>query len=233
MSSRNRHRMPGVEIVHEDREVVVIDKAPGLLTIEADDERERTAYRMLTDHVRKGCARSRERIFIVHRLDRETSGILVFARTEEAKRKLQDHWDTVDKTYLALVHGVPKAGEGVISTLLAENTALRVYVTQDAAKGKPARTAWRRLQDNGDRSLLGIDLLTGRKHQIRVHLAHIGHPVVGDRKYGPPEPGAKRLMLHAYSITFDHPHTGQRLTFKTEPPRWAAPGASSLNGDRS
>jgi len=213
-----RHQMPGLSILHEDRDLIVVDKAPGLLTIAADDERERTAYRLLTDYVRKGCVRSRERVFIVHRLDRETSGVLVFARTEAAKRDLQGNWEQTRKHYLAVVHGTPASEHGTINSYLAENSALRVYSTRDTTKGKPATTVWKRLQTNGDFSLLEIELLTGRKHQIRVHLADLGHAVAGDRKYGPPDSPSKIMALHAFRLELTHPFTGARMVFEAPVP---------------
>lgn len=214
-----RHAMPGLKVIHEDRDLIVVEKASGLLTIAADDERERTAYRLLTNYVRKGCSRSRERVFIVHRLDRETSGLLVFARTEAAKRYLQDNWEQTRKHYLAVVHGSPASDHGRINSYLAENTALRVYSTRDTTRGKPASTTWKRLRTNGVHSLLELELLTGRKHQIRVHLADLGHPVVGDRKYGPSASAApKGMALHAFRLEFTHPFSGKRMVFEAPPP---------------
>ncbi len=213
-----RHAMPGLVILHEDRDLVVVNKAPGLLTIAAGDDLQRTAYRLITDHVRKGNSRSRQRVFIVHRLDRDTSGVLVFARSESVKRQLQDHWDDVRKTYLAVVHGTPAAAEGTIVSYLTENVALRVYSTHDKSKGKLARTAWRLRQSNSTYSLLEIDLLTGRKHQIRVHLAEAGYPVVGDQKYGKPDTPSRLLALHAFAIDFPHPFSGERVIVEAPVP---------------
>jgi RluA family pseudouridine synthase len=223
-----RHaRIEGLTILHEDRDIIVVNKAPGLLTIATDNDRTRTAYHLLTDYVRKGTSRSRERIFIVHRLDRDTSGVLVFARTEEAKRKLQDNWESVEKHYLAVVHGSMPRKEGVITSYLAENSALRVYSTPDPAKGLLSKTAYRVLRESSGFSVLDITLLTGRKNQIRVHLSEQGHPVVGDRKYGPAGGPGRFLALHALSIAIHHPFTGDRVTFEAAPPphlaRWWRP----------
>jgi len=208
---------PGLRILFEDEHVLVVVKPAGLLTIATAREKARTTYSILTDHVRRGAARSRERVFIVHRLDRETSGVLVFARTEAAKRRLQDDWENTAKQYLAVVHGRPEPPRGLIESYLAENRAHHVYRTRDRTKGKLARTAYRVGASNRRYSLLEIDLLTGRKHQIRVHLAGLGHPVVGDRRYG--QPGERgELALHARSLAFTHPASGERLTFTVEPP---------------
>jgi RluA family pseudouridine synthase len=208
----------GLSILHEDDDILVADKPAGLLTIATERDRERTAYFILTDYVRGGSSRSPKRLFIVHRLDRETSGVLLFAKSEEAKRRLQDRWDETEKTYLAVVHGRLRKASGTITTYLAENKAHAVYSTADAALGKLSHTAYRVVKETRDFSLLELDLLTGRKHQIRVHLAGIGHPVAGDRKYGRGSSSFPRLALHARSITFTHPATGERLTFHAAVP---------------
>ena len=208
----------GLAILHEDRDILVVDKPAGLLTIATDTEKTRTAYFALTDYVRKGFDRSPNRVFIVHRLDRDTSGVLVLARTVEAKLALQGHWDETEKRYLAVVHGTPAPREGTITLYLAENSAHHVYVTTDTTQGKLSRTAYRVLEENGGLALLEVNLLTGRKHQIRVHLAKLGHPVVGDTQYGPRKPAYARLALHARAITFPHPFTKKRLTFEAPVP---------------
>lgn len=221
---RNHGRIPGLTILHEDRDIIVVNKEPGLLTIATDAVRERTAYALLTDYVRKGVVKSRERVFIVHRLDRETSGVLVFARTPDAKKCLQENWDAAEKQYVAVVHGHLAKAEGDIRSYLTENAALRVYSTPHADKGKLAHTGYRVMQTSGLYSILRVQLFTGRKHQIRVHLAELGHPVVGDRKYGKAGDSHKLLALHAQSLTITHPFSGERMCFVApEPPhiaRW-------------
>jgi 23S rRNA pseudouridine1911/1915/1917 synthase len=208
----------GLVIIYEDRDILVVDKPPGLLTIATVTEKSRTAYFILTDYVRKGFARSKNRIFIVHRLDKETSGILIFAKNEEAKLSLQRQWKETKKKYLAVVHGKCEKSSETITTYLVENKAHAVYSTPDATKGKLSHTAYEVLKQTKDFALLDVDLLTGRKHQIRVHLADIGHPVVGDRKYGKHNDTHKRLALHARSISFQHPFSGTQLTFETKVP---------------
>lgn len=217
-SPPHKHRLKGIVVLHEDRDILVVDKPPGLLTIATDRERERTAYHILTDYVRKGSVRSRNRIFIVHRLDRETSGVLVFAKSEEVKHRLQGQWEEAEKGYLAVVHGKLASKTGTITTCLAENRAHTVYSTSDARKGKLSHTVYEVLKETKAFSLLKVRLLTGRKHQIRVHLSEKGHPIVGDRKYGKGDDAHKRLALHARSISFKHPLSGQRLTFETPIP---------------
>jgi tRNA pseudouridine32 synthase/23S rRNA pseudouridine746 synthase/23S rRNA pseudouridine1911/1915/1917 synthase len=165
-------------MLHEDRDILVVDKPAGLLTMGTDSDKTRTAYFILTDYVRKGYSKSRNRIFIVHRLDRETSGILIFAKNIEAKLCLQDQWKETKKKYLAVVHGRCDKEAETITTYLAENKAHIMYSTSNPAKGRLARTAYKVLKQTKDFALLEVDLLTGRKHQIRVHLAGIGHAVV-------------------------------------------------------
>jgi len=231
-----KHHLGGIEILHEDRDIIVVDKPAGLLTISTEREKSRTAYFILTDYVRKGVAKSRNRIFIVHRLDRETSGILIFAKNEEAKFHLQDQWKDTKKQYLAVVHGRCEKAADNITTYLAENQAHGVYTTRDARKGKLSHTAYKVLKETKDFSLLEVELLTGRKHQIRVHLAGIGHPVVGDERYGKEQKRQQRLALHARSISFKHPFTGEQLKFNSKMPvffntligQWPPPHASPI-----
>lgn len=222
MRTRSRRRtkfLPrGLAILHEDRDILVVDKPAGLLTMGTDTDKTRTAYFILTDYIRKGYSKSRNRIFIVHRLDRETSGILVFAKSEEAKLCLQSQWKETQKKYLAVVHGKCEKRSETITTYLAENKAYSVYSTSDTRKGRLSHTAYKVLKETKDFALLEVDLLTGRKHQIRVHLAGIGHPVVGDQKYGKGNKAHKRLALHARSISFRHPFSGKQLTFETKVP---------------
>jgi tRNA pseudouridine32 synthase/23S rRNA pseudouridine746 synthase/23S rRNA pseudouridine1911/1915/1917 synthase len=207
-----------MNILHEDREILVVEKPPGLLAIGTDREKSRTAHYLLNDYVRKGDPRSRNRVYVVHRLDQDTSGILIFAKSEKAKRFLQENWKQTDKHYLAIVHGHPSPKEGQISSYLVENAALKVYSTPDPAKGKLSHTKYKVLRETAGFSLVEIHLLTGRKHQIRVHFAEKGHPVAGDRKYGNRGPASRRLALHARSISFTHPFSGAQLTFDTGMP---------------
>jgi tRNA pseudouridine32 synthase/23S rRNA pseudouridine746 synthase/23S rRNA pseudouridine1911/1915/1917 synthase len=214
-----KYQPKGLSILYEDRDILVVDKVSGLLTVSNEKERDRTAYFLLNDYVRKGNQKSRQRVFIVHRLDRDTSGVLVFARNEKAKRCLQEEWQGVKKTYYALVHGTLPEKEGVLSSYLAENSIHKVYSVSDPKKGKLARTRYKVLRESPKYSLLEIDLLTGRKNQIRVQLADIGCPVAGDKKYGKKK-GIKRLTLHAAAITIAHPYSKKKMTFKTKVPAY-------------
>ena len=218
--SKKRHQPRGLEIIYEDKDIIVVDKPAGLLTIGTANNKTNTAYYKLTDYVRKGNSKSRSRIFIVHRLDQSTSGVLVFAKNEEAKFRLQSQWKDTEKKYVAVVYGQLAKKEDVISSYLAENKVFIVYSTTDTTKGKLARTAYKVLKESRQFSLLEINLLTGRKNQIRVHLADKGHPVVGDRKYGKPKDIFRRLALHSKSISFKHPTTGRQMTFETRMPNY-------------
>jgi len=227
-SPPKKHQPKGLSIIYEDHDILVVDKISGLLTISNDKVRENTAYYLLNNYVRKGNPKSRKRIFIVHRLDQDTSGIIVFAKTEQAKRYLQDEWQAFQKTYHTVVHGTLPKSEGLITSHLAENSAHKMYSVQDPQQGKLAKTGYKVIKTSPLYSLLMIDLLTGRKNQIRVHLSEMGHPVVGDKKYGTTAKGAKRLALHATSITLSHPFTKETMTFKTRMP----PCLTSLLQDR-
>ncbi|MBE3144337.1 MAG: RNA pseudouridine synthase, partial [Planctomycetes bacterium] len=152
--------------------------------------------------------------------DQSTSGVLVFAKNEEAKFRLQSQWKDTEKKYVAVVYGQLAKKEDVISSYLAESKAFIVYSTPDTTKGKLAHTAYKVLKESRQFSLLEINLLTGRKNQIRVHLADKGHPVVGDRKYGKPKDVFRRLALHSKSISFKHPTNGRQMIFETKMPNY-------------
>ena len=219
-SPPKRFQPKGLSILYEDQDILVVDKTNGLLSISNGKTRENTAYYRLNDYVRKGNPKSRNRIFIVHRLDKDTSGILVFAKNEKAKRYLQDEWGKFKKTYYAVVHGTLSEKEGLITSYLAENSIHRMYTVMDSKKGKLSRTGYKVLKESKRYSLLEIDLLTGRKNQVRVHFSEKGFPVAGDKMYGKKEKGVKRLTLHAASISLLHPHTKKELIFKTKAPAY-------------
>jgi tRNA pseudouridine32 synthase/23S rRNA pseudouridine746 synthase/23S rRNA pseudouridine1911/1915/1917 synthase len=215
-----RFQPRGLSIVYEDRDILVVDKVSGLLTVSTETIRDNTAYYLLNEYVRKGNSKSKNRVFIVHRLDRDTSGLIVFAKTEEAKRYLQDEWQGFQKMYYAVVRGTLPEKEGVITSYLAENSAHKMYSVSDPRKGKLAKTGYRVVKESSKYSLLEIDLFTGRKNQIRVHLADKGCPVAGDKKYGVKEPTIKRLTLHSASITLIHPYSKEQMTFETKVPAY-------------
>ena len=215
---KKRHLPKGLEIIYEDKDILVVEKPAGLLTVGTATNKTRTAHNFLTDYVRKGSLKSRNRIFTVHRLDQWTSGVLIFAKSEEVMFRLKAQWKDTEKIYVAVVYGHLAEKEGIISSYLSEDKDYTVYSTTDAAKGKLAHTAYKVLKEAGQLSLLEVNLLTGRKNQIRVHLADKGHPVVGDRKYGKDKHVFRRLALHSQSISFKHPTSGKQMTFKTKVP---------------
>lgn len=209
----------GLTIMYEDESIIVIDKAAGLLTIATEKEKTRTAYYRLTAWLKERPGGAGQRIFIVHRLDRDTSGLLVFARNENVKRALQDKWQETEKRYAAIVEGIPKERSGRIASNLLETKFLRVYSVRDSeGGGRPSVTNYEVVKASGNYALLDITLETGRKNQIRVHLADIGHPVAGDKKYGARTNPVGRLALHAYFLAFAHPVTGKRLEFRAPMP---------------
>jgi len=216
-------RYKGLEIVYEDADIIVINKPPGLLTIASETEKVKTAYYRLTAYLNKQTEERRfnvkERVFIVHRLDQGTSGLLVFARSELAKRALQDAWDAAEKRYAVIVEGVPRKKKGSVESYLYESKAFRVYSKNfDDGKGKYAVTEYEVVKEGDEYARLDINLKSGRKNQIRVHMADIGHPVAGDKKYGAQTDPIGRLALHACYLAFPHPVTGKRMEFTLEMP---------------
>ncbi len=204
-------------IVYEDDSIIVIDKPAGLLTMGTEDDKVNTAYFMLTEYVREKSLKGKGRIFIVHRLDRDTSGLVVFAKREDIKVKLQEEWKAAVKKYYAVVEGVPRKTSDTLESYLVEDDYRRVYSTNERAKGaKNATTLYRLVStSHAGFALLDVTLVTGRKNQIRVQLADIGHAVVGDEKYGATQNPLGRLGLHAYYLSFRHPSTGEIKTFTT------------------
>ncbi len=214
-----RFQPRGVSILYEDKDIIVVNKVSGLLTVSTDRTKDNTAYFRINNYVRKGTPKSRNRIYIVHRLDRDTSGVLIFAKSEEAKRFLQDEWSSFHKHYFAVVHGKITPQTDIITSYLAENSIFKMYSVQDPEKGKLAKTRYTVLKEAKECSLLEVELLTGRKNQIRVHLADRGCPVVGDKKYSKIK-GGKRLCLHAASLTIRHPFSNEEMTFTTKMPSY-------------
>ena len=218
--SPKRFHPKGLSFLYEDNAILVVDKISGLLTIGTAKVREKTAYFLLNTYVKKGNHKSRNRVFIVHRLDRDTSGVIIFAKNENAKRFLQDEWHGFTKKYSAVVHGSLPEKEGVITSYLAENCAYKMYSVNDPEKGKLAKTGFKVIKESKKFSLLEIDLLTGRKNQIRVHFAEKGFPVVGDKKYGEKDKGVKGLALHAASLSIVHPDTKEQMIFEAKIPAY-------------
>ena len=205
------------EIIFEDTDLIVINKQAGLLSI-ATEKDSHTAYSLLRDYVKN--INPQNKIFIVHRLDRDTSGLMVFARSEKIKRKLQDTWDetVTDRSYVALVEGRIEKKSDTIISWLTEDKNYKVHSSKKTDLGQKAITRYSVINSNKKFSLLKINLETGRKNQIRVHMQEIGHPVAGDKKYGASGNPIKRLGLHAQQLAFIHPTTNESLNFETKIP---------------
>ena len=217
------------EILHEDRDVIVIDKPAGLLTTHtrlpgrAAREAQPTAENFLNAYVRKGQHKSSRRVWLVHRLDRETSGVMMFAKDERFAEAMRERWNALtEKTYVARVEGLMDDESGAFESYLAEDTdGYRVRSVKPGASGargakapRLARTEWRKVSSDGSTTLVEVRLNSGRKNQIRVHFSEAGHPVVGDVKYGAKR--ADRLHLRSVRLAFVHPFTGRRFEFEAE-----------------
>jgi RluA family pseudouridine synthase len=208
----------GMQILYEDDSIIVINKDAGILSIATEKEKKRTVLHQLMEHVRRD--HPGNRVFVVHRLDKETSGVMLFAKSEKIKRKLQDNWKEIvkERTYVALVEGEVKQQEGTIKSWLKETVTHKMYSVQDK-NGQLAITHFRKIQSNKEFSLLETKLETGRKNQIRVHMSDMGHPVVGDKKYGAKTNEIGRLGLHAKILSFHHPVTEQLMLFRADAPK--------------
>lgn len=201
----------GLEIIYEDEYLLAVNKPAKLLTVATDGEKLRTAYAMLSEN-RRGS------IYVVHRLDRDTSGVLLFAKSAEVRDMLQDDWNgTVTlREYLAICEGSFREKRGRCDTLIAENSA---HVMYSSREGKRAISDYEVVREVTGFSLVRLELHTGRKNQIRVHMKELGHPVVGDKKYGSTQNPLGRLGLHASALGFTHPITGKEIIIKARPER--------------
>lgn len=205
-------------IIYEDQDIIAINKPSGLLSIASDREKGRTAYRLVADYV--AAKNRKDRIFVVHRLDEDTSGVLIFAKNYETREALQNHWQEVVsvRAYYAIVEGKMEQNEGVLQDYLDENDLHLVYVTKNKTKGKLSITAYKVIEYKEPYSLLDVHLSSGRKNQIRVQLGHRGHHIIGDDKYGEPANPIKRLGLHAYELKFVNPLNGKEYDLKAPMP---------------
>ena len=220
-----KSRLP-FPILYEDRDVIVIDKPAGLLTTHTRAKETNTAEDWLNDYVRKGQAKSRLHVWLVHRLDRETSGVMMFAKSETVAEKFRANWNELtEKTYLARVEGELAEDSGVYESWLQEDadgykvrsvprpSSVSRLPSKVLRQPKFARTEWKKISTEDGTTLVEVALKSGRKNQIRVHFSEAGHPVVGDVKYGGQK--ASRLYLHSACLRFRHPHTGQWLEFSS------------------
>lgn len=211
-----RSKLP---IIYEDDDLIVINKPSGLLSIASDNEKSSTAYRMLSDYVQQ--KDKHNRIFVVHRLDEDTSGVLMVAKNIEIQQALQEKWNEIvtKRGYFAIVEGVMENQEGTFKTYLKKNNQNLMYSSKKSGDGQLAITHYKEIKTNGVYSLLDVNIDTGRKNQIRVHLGESGHYVIGDDKYGKPANPIGRLGLHAYALEFIHPFTGKKMSFSTPMPK--------------
>jgi 23S rRNA pseudouridine1911/1915/1917 synthase len=217
-TSLSNPQLPNLKIIYEDEFLIVIQKNPGLLSIATDKERESTAFSILSNYVKLTDARNK--IFVVHRLDKDASGLMMFAKSEQVQEILQSAWQEIveERNYVVVVEGEVEEQEGTISNWLLENKNLVMYSTDKPGEGQQAITHYRVLEIRNGWSLLEVSLETGRKNQIRVHMKDLGHPIAGDKKYGATGNPIHRLALHAQVLRFKHPISNQSLHFKTAIP---------------
>lgn len=216
IKKKTRSNLP---IIFENDEMIVINKPSGLLSIASDKEKSATAYRMLTDYVQQ--KDKHNRIFVVHRLDEDTSGVLMVSKSVKLQQALQDNWNELvtKRGYYAIVEGHLEQKSGTIKTYLKKNSQNLMYSSKKAGDGQLAITHYKVLQEIEGYSLLEVHIDSGRKNQIRVHLGEMGHHVIGDDKYGNPSNPIKRLGLHAYELELKHPFTGKVLKFTAPIPK--------------
>lgn len=204
----------GIRILYQDAHIVVIDKPAGLLSVSTDFDKQHNAHRLLNQQLRP------RRVHVVHRLDQETSGVMLFALTEKARDALKDIFEAhaIERAYTAVVEGSLKQHQGTWQSYLYEDGAYFVHQTEDPEKGRLAITHYQVLKRSPAYTLIELRLETGRKNQIRVHCQDAGHPVVGDKKYGAKTNHLKRLCLHAHLLAFKHPITKADMSFTSDVP---------------
>lgn len=213
---KTRSNLP---IIYEDDDLIVINKPSGLLSIASDNEKSSTAYRMLSDYVQQ--KDKHNRIFVVHRLDEDTSGVLMVAKNVKIQQALQNNWNDIVKKrgYYAIVEGVMEKKSDTIKSYLKKNSQNLMYSSKKAGDGQLAITHYKVIKGNDKYTLLDVNIDTGRKNQIRVHLGEKGHHIIGDDKYGEPANPIKRLGLHAYELDLIHPFTGKLVKFMAPMPK--------------
>jgi 23S rRNA pseudouridine1911/1915/1917 synthase len=202
-------------VLYEDQFVIVIDKPPGKPTSSTDGSL--SIQEIISEFLKKQ-SKGKFRAHVVHRLDKEVSGVLLFAKTNEAMETIKENWQETEKHYYALVEGIPEKKEDTISSWLIEDGSQKVHSTKNTANAKLSVTNYKVIKLIKDHALLDVKTDTGRKNQIRVHLADIGCPIIGDRKYGASDEFKRRVRLHAYSLAFPHPADGRIITVKSPMP---------------
>jgi len=216
IKSFNSNAISNVKILFEDKNIIVVEKPHNLLTISTTDEKEKTLYHIVSDYLKE--RNKNARIFVIHRLDKETSGIIMFAKNEKIKKLYQDNWNDLIRYrgYAAVVEGIMPKKEDTITLNLQENDNMKVYVNKT---GKEAITSYKVMKKNKDYSLLDVDIKTGRKNQIRVTMEYLKHPIIGDKKYSSKNNSLKRLALHAYKLIIKNPLTNKIDKYEIEIPK--------------
>lgn len=214
-----KKRKKKLDIIYEDKEILVVNKPSGMLTVSTPKEKEKTLFHEVSSYVKK--SNPKAKVFIIHRLDKDTSGIVMFAKNQNVKYKYQNAWDKlcIKRGYIAVVEGILKEKSGTIKSYLKETKTLLVYSSNDSKNGKLAITRYKVLKESKKYSLVIIEIKTGRKNQIRVHMSDIDTPIVGDKKYGNKKSHFKRLMLHAYNLDIINPKTKRKMNFLCDVPK--------------
>lgn len=209
---------PRIRLVYEDDDIIVVHKGSGILSVGTDNRSDGTAYSIVRNYLKNKDPHLK--LFIIHRLDRDTSGLMMFAKNIEAKEAMQHNWNNMvlSRTYVAVVEGKVEKESGTVRSYLAETSQYEVYSTQNPEEGQLAITRYKRLDCRHGYSLMELSLDTGRKNQIRVHMKDLGHPIVGDRKYGAKSSPLRRMALHARTLRFVHPVTRKDMLFETPIP---------------
>lgn len=206
--------MKKINIVYEDKYMIIVNKPSGLLTIATEKEKNKTMYHEVLEYVKK----KNQKLFIIHRLDKDTSGLIIFSKDIKIKNYFQNNWPNVVRKYIAIVEGNVKEEDRIIKSYLKETKSLLTYSSKDT-NGKLAITKYHKIKSNDLYSMLEIEILTGRKNQIRVHMKDIGNPIIGDKKYGSKKSPINRLGLCANEIKFIHPVYKKEISLKIDLPK--------------
>lgn len=209
---------PQMRIMYEDDWIIVIEKASGLLSVANDSSKDRNAFRIVGDYVRH--CNPDARLYVCHRLDQFTSGILIFSKNEELTREMRSNWDfyVKERRYMCVTENIPAVKEDTIESYLVQNSRMQMFSTDNDEEGSRAVTHYRVIQSRGRYALVDVEIFTGKKNQIRVHMSEIGCPIAGDMKYGAETNPGRRLMLHNYRLAFIHPVTGELMRFSLSTP---------------
>ena len=203
-------------VLYDDENIIVIEKPAGISTSSTDGSK--NIQEILSEFLKKQ-SKGKIRSYVVHRLDKEVSGILLFAKSHDVMESIKDKWEETEKHYYALVEGIPEKAEGTIKSWLIEDKSLKVHSTSETVNAKFSITNYKTIKPVNNYTLLDVKTDTGRKNQIRVHLSDIGCPIVGDRKYGASDDFIRRIRLHAYSLSFPHPVTGETIIVQSPMPK--------------